>query len=505
MTTQRDGKTELSTLLTANLDRLKRDFSWPANQALIIRNLIASSLKRAAAVLYLDGAADAGEVEKRIIEPLIERSDAAFVSADPLDVVRLEIVTHRTGKTTGAFDEIEHSLLNGWTVLLIEGADRALLFETRGFEARQVADPIVEHVIRGPKEAFVESAAINRSLVRKYLRDRHLVAETIVVGDRSESEVTVMYVKDLANPNIVEEIKGRIRAIRADAVTSLPILEQLLDKHPYSLVPSALHTERPDRACAFLLEGHVILIMENSPAALVLPITLWSLVHSAEDHYMRWAYSNFMRVLRLLGLIVAVMTPSVYIAVATFHEEMIPTDLLLAIAATREKVPFPALLEVMLMEFAFELVREAAIRVPTVIGPTIGIVGALILGQAAVEANIISPILVVIVAMTGISSFTIPEPSLNFAVRITRFMLLFAAAFMGFFGIALVLSCLFAYLTTYTSYGVPFLSPLTPHYRSSADTILRMPLHKERMRPMNLHPQDSIRRPERKSQNGREQ
>jgi len=262
-------------------------------------------------------------------------------------------------------------------------------------------------------------------------------------------------------------------------------------------VPSSLNTERPDRASAFLLEGHVILLMENSPAALVLPITIWSLLHSAEDHYMRWAYSNFMRIIRLLALFVAVMTPSVYIAVATFHEEMIPTDLLLAIAATREKVPFPALLEVLLMEFAFELVREAAIRVPTVIGPTIGIVGALILGQAAVEANIISPILVVIVAMTGISSFTIPEPSLNFAVRITRFILLFVGSFLGFFGIALVIACLLAYLTTCSSYGVPFLSPLTPHYRSSADMILRMPVHKERMRPLNLNPQDVVRRPER--------
>ncbi|OUM96628.1 MAG: spore gernimation protein KA [Thermobacillus sp. ZCTH02-B1] len=499
MTTRQDGKTELSAQLAANLERLKRDFSWPQNQSLVIRNLVVAALKRDAAVLYLEGAADIEEIERRIIEPLVARGPSEFKNADPLDVVRLEIVTHRTGKAAETFDEINGDLLNGWTVLLIEGADRALLFETRGFESRQVPEPIVEHVIRGPKEAFTESAAFNRSLVRKYLRDRHLVAETLTIGDRAASEVTLMYVKDLADPNIVDEVKRRIREVRTDAVTSLPLLEQYIDENPYSLVPNALHTERPDRACAFLLEGHVILLMDNSPAAMVLPITLWSLVHSAEDHYMRWAYSNFMRIIRLLALFVAVLTPSVYIAVSTFHEEMIPSDLLLAIAATREKVPFPALLEVLLMEFAFELVREAAIRVPTVIGPTIGIVGALILGQAAVEANIISPILVVIVAITGISSFTIPEPSLNVTVRITRFILLFAGAFMGFYGIALALACILAYLTTYTSYGVPFLSPLTPHYRSSADMILRLPVHKERIRPHNLNPRDAVRRPERKS------
>lgn len=499
MTTQRDGKPELSTLLAANLDRLKRDFAYPVNQSLIIRNLVIASLKRDAAVLYLEGAADIGEIEKRIIEPLLGRTDANFKYADPVEAVRLELVTHRTGKTAGSFDEIVNLMVDGWTVVLIEGVDQALLFQTSGFESRQVAEPIVEHVIRGPKEAFTESAAVNRSLVRKYLRDRHLIAETLNVGDRAASEVTIMYVMDLADPNIVDEVKRRVREVRADAVPSLPLLEQYLDEHPYSLVPSSLQTERPDRACAFLLEGHVILLMDNSPTALVLPVTLWSLIHSAEDHYMRWAYSNFMRIIRLLALFVAVMTPSVYIAVSTFHEEMIPTDLLLAIAATREKVPFPALLEVVLMEFAFELVREAAIRVPTVIGPTIGIVGALILGQAAVEANIISPILVVIVAMTGISSFTIPEPGLNVTVRITRFILLFVAAFMGFYGIALVIACVLAYLTTYTSFGVPFLSPLTPHFRSSADMILRLPLHRERIRPHNLNPQDTVRRPERKA------
>lgn len=493
--TMTDGKdnTALGSGLTANLDRLKQDFAYPANFALMIRELYISLFERKAAVIYLESAADTDEIEKRILTPLLSRTEAALQGRNPIDVIRLELVTSRSGKVVGSFGEIIEKVLSGSTILLVDGETQGLSFETSGFEVRQVAEPTIEHVIRGPKESFVESSTVNRSLIRKQLKDQNLIAEILTIGERTAHEVTVMYINDLANPDIVAEVKRRIQNIRVDAVLALPVLEQLIEERPFSLLPSALLTERPDRACAFLLEGHVILLMDNSPSALVVPITFWSLLHSAEDHYMRWAYAIFMRVTRLFALFVAVLTPSIYIAVSTFHEEMIPTDLLLAIAATREKVPFPALLEVLLMEFAFELVREAAIRVPTIIGPTIGIVGALILGQAAVEANIISPILVVIVALTGISSFTIPETSLNFTVRLTRFMLLFASAFMGFFGIGLVIACLLAYLSAYTSFGVPLLSPVAPHYRSSFDTILRKPTRLERIRPHNLKPQDTIR------------
>lgn len=485
----------LSTVLADNLERLKRDFTYPDNTALSIRHLYVPALKTEAALLFLEGAADPVVIENMILEPLLNKTPFEPRHEDVVTAALEEILTSTSGKTVSAFEAINHELLFGRSVVLFDGADNGLTIQTPGFKTRPVATPAVEHVLRGPKEAFVESIATNRSLIRRQLRDRHLVTESVNVGMRAKSEVTILYINDLANPELVEKVRKRVASVEADAVSNLSILEQYIEDRSYSLIPSALQTERPDRACSFLLEGHIVLLMDNSPTAMIVPVTFWALFHTPEDTYLRWAYGNFLRILRLLAIFVALMTPSIYIAISTFHEEMLPTDLLLAIAAARERVPFPALIEVFIMELAFELVREASVRVPTIIGPTIGIVGALILGQAAVEANIISPILVIVVAMTGISSFTIPEISFNFGVRIVRFLNLLVASFLGFFGIALLFTCIIAYMVSFKSFGVPFLAPLSPHYRSSKDMILRPPLWKQWLRPLFTVPQVKKRGP----------
>ncbi|MFC4098076.1 spore germination protein [Paenibacillus xanthanilyticus] len=489
-----DMPRRLSSQLEENLAWIKRLFAFPENTALLIRSLRVSALDAEAAVVYLEGAADDRLIESYIIEPLLTTSPVSPQPANKLASILREIVTSPAGAMIEELSLLPGELLKGSALLLLEGESAALSLQTPGFQSRAVTEPQVEHVLKGPKEAFIESAAVNRSLIRKQLRDRQLVSETVTVGQRSVKDVSILYVKDLANPELVADVKKRLQAIDADTVANLSILEQYIEERPYSLIPSALLTERPDRACSFLMEGHIVLIMDNSPTAMVVPVTFWALFHTPEDQYLRWAYGNFIRVVRILAVFVALLTPSLYISISTFHEEMIPTDLLLAIGATRERVPFPALIEVLVMEIAFELVREAAVRIPSVIGPTIGIVGALILGQAAVEANLVSPILVIIVALTGISSFTIPEISFNFAVRILRFAMLFAASFMGFFGISLVLTCVIAYMVSFKSFGVPFLSPLSPHYRSSKDLIVRPPVWKHWLRPFNIHPLDKRRK-----------
>jgi spore germination protein KA len=241
------------------------------------------------------------------------------------------------------------------------------------------------------------------------------------------------------------------------------------------------------------MEGHIVLLMNNSPTSIITPVTFWSLFHAGEDQYLRWPEGNFLRVLRLLAIFVALFTPSIYVAVSNFHVEMLPTDLMLAIAATRERVPFSSILEVIFMEITFEILRESAVRVPSVVGPSIGIVGTLILGTAAVDANLVSPILVVIVAITGLSSFTIPGVSLNFAVRLLRFCMLLSAVMIGFYGIALFLAFLLAYLVSLKSFGVPFLSPMAPHQPSSKDMILRPPSWKQWLRPFSVSPKDKVR------------
>ncbi len=484
----------LTDSLNANLNRLKAVFTYPVSVALTIRHSYVQSMRLKAAILYLDGAADTMVIEKQVMEPLHAMNELHGERHDKAALMLEELLTSTSGTVKNTFDELTKDLLHGYTIILIEGENRALSVHTPGFSSRSVSEPQVEHVLKGPKEAFIESAAVNRSLIRKQLKDSQLVSEIMQVGDRALNDITLLYIKDLADPALIERIKKRISEIEADIVPNLEILEQHIEDHPYSLLPTVMLTERPDRACSFLMEGHIVLLMENSPTSLILPITFWALFHTPEDQYLRWAYGNFIRIIRIMAIFVALLTPSIYIAISTFHEEMLPTDLLLAIGATRERVPFPALIEVLLMEAAFELVREAAIHIPTIIGPTIGIVGALILGQAAVEANLVSPILVIIVAMTGISSYTIPELSFNFAVRILRFVILFAAAFMGFFGIALTFTAFLAYLVSFTSFGVPFVAPLSPHDRSSKDLIIRPPVWKQWLRPLVMNPQDKRRK-----------
>ncbi|ERN54585.1 spore germination protein [Alkalihalophilus marmarensis] len=263
-----------------------------------------------------------------------------------------------------------------------------------------------------------------------------------------------------------------------------------LAKYTYSLLPSVLYTERPDRTAAYIDDGYIAIIMENSPAALILPVTFWSFFHSPEDHYSRLLYGNFSRLIRLLAVFITLFISSFYIAVTNFHEEMIPIDLLLAIAGAREQLPFPLVFEIVMMEFAFELIREAGLRIPSPLGPTIGIVGALILGQAAVEANVISPIVVIVVALSGLSSFAIADVSLNYTIRMIRFVFIFAAATYGIFGIIGAFILCLMYAAAARSFGVPFLSPLSPHFRSGNDTVFRGPVTKEIFRPGQIHPRD---------------
>src|SRR5213079_609143 len=235
---------------------------------------------------------------------------------------------------------------------------------------------------------------------------------------------------------------------------------QYLEERPRSLFPTILYTERPDRAASFIEEGHIVLLMTNSPSCLILPATFWAILHSPEDHYLRTPYGNFIRVLRFFALFVAMFASSFYIAITNFHVGMIPPDLLMAVAGTRERVPFPSIIEILMMEMAFELIREAGLRVPSPIGPTIGIVGALILGQAAVQANIISPIVIIVIALSGLSSFIISDVSMNFAIRMSRFLFIFAAGFLGVYGaVALFVTSLF-YIVSLKSFGTPYFAPM---------------------------------------------
>jgi spore germination protein KA len=331
---------------------------------------------------------------------------------------------------------------------------------------------------------------VNLSLIRKRIKNEALIAESVKIGERSKNEVFVLYIRNLTDAQLVDNIKERLNNLNVDAIQNLSLLEQYIEERKFSLFPSVLLSERPDRAASFIEDGHVILLMDNSPDSLILPATFWSFFHTPEDHYLRFFFGNFIRVLRMIAMFITIFISAIYIAVTAYHAEMIPADLLLAIAGTREKVPFPVLFEILIMEIAFELIREAGLRVPSPMGPTIGIVGALILGQAAVEANIISPVVIIVVALSGLSSFTISDISLNFALRIIRFMFIFSAALFGIYGMTTFFVVGMYYFVSLKSFGVPFLAPMSPHYVSSGDTIFRRILTSETLRPGYLKPRD---------------
>ncbi|MTI47613.1 MAG: spore germination protein [Firmicutes bacterium] len=476
--------------LEKNARYLKTTFCYPRNKGLIFRELYVKSIDKKANIFFIDGMANDKNIIDHIIYPLSE--DISTLKEEAKNIKN--IIKAKDIKELDCFHEIIDDILIGNTIVLIEGHSVGFSVDTSKFEHRQVEKPIRENVIKGPQEGFVESSQINLSLLRKRLRNEKLITERLTIGERSKSVVEIIYIDDLANSDIVNEVKDRINEIQADTIHTIDILEQHIEERPYSLVPTVLYTERPDRVAAFLMEGHVAVLMDSSSDCLVLPVTFWSLFHTGEDMYQRWAYGNFIRIIRMISLFIALLTPSIYIAVSTFHSEMLPTDLLLAITATRERVPFPVIIEVMIMESAFELLREAGIRIPTPIGPTIGIVGALILGQAAVEANIVSPILVIIVALTGLASFAIPNNSLNFMIRISRFMFLILSSMLGAFGIMAGIAITVSYLVSVKSFGVPFLAPLAPYYPSSKDTIFRLPVWMQWIRPEHVKPKNNIRK-----------
>ncbi len=477
--------------LRKNIEMLQEIFHFPQNQDFIFRELYIKSLKKQGVVLWIDGIVNEDMLQDHILQPLMEVDTGLKEKVDIID----SIATIHSGEKIIELEIVVDHIIQGKTILLIEGYDKAISFNTTKYEHRDIDKTTVENVIKGPQEAFIESGKVNRALIRKQIKNENLITESIKIGKRANKYVYVMYIKDLANEEIVGKVKERIIQIDTDTIATISVLEQHIEERPYSLVPTILTTERPDRAAAFLQEGHVILIMDNaSPHCLIAPATFWSFFHTAEDTYQRWIYGNFIRFIRLIACIVALLAPAIYLSATNYHVEMIPTDLLLAIGATRETVPFPVILEIGMMEMAFELLREAGVRIPTPIGPTIGIVGALILGQAAVEANMVSPILVIVIAITGLASFAIPDNNLSSMVRIGRFLFLGLAATMGLLGVASGLVMGVAYLVSVESFGVSFLAPMMPYYPSSKDMLFRPPVWKQWIRPQHVHPKDRIRR-----------
>ncbi len=491
---------KVSPVLDDNLTFLKEKYSIPKNSDVKIRSFDITLKKKVykAFIIFIDGLSDKKVINKHILQPLM-----LFTSLEKpenidniITYIERNLVTQNQLMKSTDFQEILDSVNFGECVLFVDGADQALIFDVKSWEHRTVDRPNVEITIRGPQEGFGETVRANTALIRKNLKNENLTIESITIGQRSRTPCSIMYLKDLANPKLVDEVRRRLRSLKLDYANDSGIIEQLIEDNSFLSAPQVIATERPDRVASMLSDGRVAILVDGNPFVLVVPATLYSLIHSPEDVYLRFPFANFMRFIRYLGIAAALLLPGLYLAVTNYHHEMIPTDLILAISGARERVPFPTVFEILIMEISFELIREAGIRMPGTIGPTLGIIGALILGQAAVAANIVSPILIIIVAVTGIGALAVPNFSLAFAFRVMRFGYIILGAVAGLLGITLGLFIQGLFLVSQKSFGVPFLSPIAPRTSGSITSAITRPvMWKREKRPDYLNPLDVTSQP----------
>jgi spore germination protein KA len=485
--------TDLTSEVEVNLGRLQEALHYGLTSDVVVRRFDMPFTPAVAAYLvFISGVVNADEIDRGVILPLMDlpRGQAAPVGLALLDQVERSLMP---GRQTGRAFDLSYAVgcvASGQCALLLETVPGMLVIDERKYPGRGVEPPTAEQVVRGPQEGFTETILTNTALLRRRLKSPDLIFESAEVGVRSRTLVMIGYLHGVVNPALVAEVRRRLQGLLVDSVQASGTLEQLLEDSPLGIFPTMQETQRPDRAAASISEGRLAILVDGSPYALIAPCVFGDFFRNPEDYYIKWPFGSLLRLIRLGGLMVTLLLPGMYIAIANFHQEMIPSSLLLAIAASRESVPFPAAYEVIMMEVAFEIIREGSLRIPTVLGQTVGIVGALILGQAAVQANIVSPILVIMVATTALGSFTIPNYSMSLPVRFGRFFFILFAASLGLYGIAAGLFLISAHAASLRSFGVPYLSPSGPRSPGSPDVVLRGPTFAMQRRPEMLHPID---------------
>ncbi|WP_340026745.1 spore germination protein [Paenibacillus sp. FSL K6-1096] len=383
--------------------------------------------------------------------------------------------------------DFNRSVLFGHAAILIEGQTCGFLVEMPGAPSRTADEPVSEALLRGPRLGFTEVLGENTAMLRRQGLSDQLEMKSFRAGTVIEREIVVAYMKDIVNPDLLDEVKNRIGKLNMDFLAESGYIEQLVEDNYLSPFQQLQNTERPDRVIAALLEGRVAIMLDGTPFALIAPVTFSMLLQSPEDYYERWLPGTLLRLLRFAASFLALMAPALYISFISFHPGLIPTELAITIIKTRQGVPFPSLIEVLILEVSIEILREAGIRLPKPIGPAMGIVGGLIIGDAAVQAGIVSPFLVITVAVTAISSFSIPMYSAGITLRILRFVGMLFASVLGMYGTILFFLLICCHLTKLKSFGVPYLTPLSPFRLSDwKDLFFRAPMALMKRRPLMM-------------------
>lgn len=457
---------ELSFNICDNLNTIKSIYNTLINSDVVIREFLCTINKKSysAFLVHFDGMTNSQMINDFLLKPLMRDSFSSwFTENNSLDEYILNtLMPQNNVKKLYDFSKVATSINSGNCVLFIDTINVAFDIDIKKFEQRSVNTPENEIVIKGPQEAFVENLRTNTSMLRRIVHNENMIIENVSVGSMSQTNCSICYIKDITNGDLVSEVKYRLNNLEVESLQSAGQLEQLLEEPGAFGIPQILSTERPDKCAKFLYQGRVVVLINGNPYALIMPAVAMDFLASPEDTNIKSNFANFLRFLRFLAVCVTLFLPGIYVAITSFHQEILPTELLFSIISSRENVPFPVIVELLIMEISFELIREAGIRVPSPIGSTIGIVGGLIIGEAAVSANIVSPFLVIIVAITGIASFAIPDFSFGFHLRIFRFIFIFLGFVFGFFGIGLGIFAYVTILCSVKSFGVPFTAPFSP-------------------------------------------
>ncbi|TMV50010.1 spore germination protein [Paenibacillus mesophilus] len=475
----------ISTDLARNIANLLLRFTQTPD--LFVREFTIKHSGERAVLVYLEGLADKNSINNDILRPLqfeSERSDA---------VGGLTVTVGHVSRLT-SWPQIETAILHGSSVLLIEGRAEVYAMDTTGWPQRAIEDPQIEASLKGAHQGFVETGSQNIAMLRRYIPNRELKVQEIWVGERGHSKLSVLYLADVTHPEVLQELVDRIRKLDVDVIINTGELAELIEDNPYSPFPQFILTERPDAAASQILQGRIVVVVDRSPSVLVAPVSFTSFFQNVDDYSTRWSIATFIRLLRLFAFFVAILLPAFYIAITSYNFETIPVKLLITIGDSRGRVPFPPFVEAILMEITLEMMREAGVRLPAPVGQTVGIVGGIVIGQAIVQAGLVSNIMVIIVAFTAIASFILPNYDMVAAVRLLRFGMMVAASMFGIVGIVIGVMLMIGHLISLESLGTPYGTPYGPmRFADWKDALVRLPLWKMKDRPVGTRAVQSKR------------
>lgn len=478
--TLKNTDSQITTNSLDHVSEINARLDWFRNQLDLCSDVVFHTFtvksNQKCALIYIQGMTDLKTIQEDVLNKVVSSNDWGSSQEFIEKIFDFKQLAVSNLKVLSSLQNGLTAILCGHALLLIDGDSRLIEFPFSSLEKRAIEDAPNESVIRGPREAFIEELDVNLTLLRRRLRTKNFKTESMEIGKETKTKVILAYVQGVCQADLVMKVKKRLSLIEIDGVLGAGYLEEYIEDNPFSPFPQIQYTERPDVVVSSLLEGRIAIMVNGTPIALIAPATFFSLLQSPDDYYQRFIAATLIRWMRFVFLFVSFLLPAIYIAITTFHPELIPWNLLITISAQREVVPFPAIIEAFLMEISFEVLREASVRIPKSVGQSVTIIGALIIGTAAVQAGLVSAAKVIIVSLTGIASFMTPHYALGLSFRLLRFPIMLIAGFLGFYGIICAVLIIYIHLLNLRSFGTPYLSPVAPLNASALkDIAVRVP------------------------------